>query len=102
MALKRPANDDKDGWKAYWKVQAQSWRREPEIDAERQKHLAVLRSIVPDITNGIYPFSHINLIVLMLSGFWQLTRVYAALLIGVTKANVIAKDWTCVVLIYGA
>lgn len=61
MALKRPANDDKDGWKAYWKVQAQSWRREPEIDAERQKHLAVLRSIVPDITNGIYPFSHINL-----------------------------------------
>ena len=61
MALKRPANDDKDGWTAYWKVQAQSWRREPEIDAERQKHLAVLRSIVPDITNGIYPFSHINL-----------------------------------------
>ncbi len=46
-ALQRPANDDTEGWKAYWKAQGQPWRTEPEIDAEKQKHLTERRSIKP-------------------------------------------------------
>ena len=37
--LQRPANDDKEAWKAYWKAQGQQWRTEPEIDVERQLYL---------------------------------------------------------------
>jgi hypothetical protein len=60
-SLQRPTNDDSEAWKAYWKIQGQSWRTEPEIDAERQKYLAERRSIKPDIEKGIYPFSGIKL-----------------------------------------
>ncbi len=59
--LQRPANDDKEAWKAYWEKQSQPWRTEPEIDAERQKYLAERRSIEPDILQGIYPFKDIRL-----------------------------------------
>ena len=55
-ALQRPANDDKEAWKAYWKAQGQPWRTEPVIDAERQAFLTERRSITPDIKQGIYPF----------------------------------------------
>jgi uncharacterized protein YjbI with pentapeptide repeats len=55
--LQRPPNDDTEAWKAYWKTQGQPWRTKPEIDAERQKHLAERRAITPDIDKGIYPFT---------------------------------------------
>jgi uncharacterized protein YjbI with pentapeptide repeats len=60
-SLPLPANDDKEGWKVYWKAQGQPWRTEPEIDAERQTYLAERHSIVPDIKQGIYPFKDIRL-----------------------------------------
>src|SRR5690348_16635162 len=56
LAVQRPATDDREAWKAYWKEQGQSWRREPEIDEDRQKFLDERRRIVPDIQKGIYPF----------------------------------------------
>ncbi len=59
--LQRPANDDKEAWKAYWKVQDQTWRTEPEIDPERQKYLAERRAITPDMEKGISPFRGISL-----------------------------------------
>lgn len=60
-ALQRPLNDEKEAWKAYWKVQGQEWRTEPEIDVERQKYLDERRSITPDIVQGVYPFKGIKL-----------------------------------------
>jgi len=60
-ALQRPTNSDKEAWKAYWKAQGQSWRTEPEIDAERQIYLTKRRAIVPNIENGVYPFKDIKL-----------------------------------------
>ncbi len=59
--LQRPANDDKEAWKAYWEEQGQPWRTEPEIDVERQKYLDERRSIKPDIEQGIYSFKNIKL-----------------------------------------
>ena len=56
-----PTTDNPKAWKAYWRAQGQSWRTEPEIDAERQKYLAERRSITPDIEQGIYPFKDIKL-----------------------------------------
>jgi hypothetical protein len=60
-AVQRPANDDTEAWKAYWKAQGQPWRTEPEIDIERQKYLTERRAIVPDVKKGIYPFRDIKL-----------------------------------------
>lgn len=60
-AAQRPTSDDKEAWKAYWEQQGQSWRIEPEIDAERQTYLAERRTITPDIEQGIYPFKDIKL-----------------------------------------
>ena len=60
-ATQRPANNDKEAWKAYWKIQGQPWRIEPEIDAERQQYLTERRHIKPDIAQGIYPFKDIKL-----------------------------------------
>ncbi len=57
----RPANDDKEGWKAYWKKLGQPWRLEPEIEALRQKYLMGRRSITPNVEKSIYPFSGIKL-----------------------------------------
>jgi uncharacterized protein YjbI with pentapeptide repeats len=59
--LQRPAKDDKEAWKAYWKEQGQEWRTEPEIDVERQKYLDARRSIKPDIEQSILPFKDIKL-----------------------------------------
>jgi hypothetical protein len=61
ITLQRPANDNKEAWKAYWKTQGQSWRTEPEICKERQHELDKRRKIKPDIKNGIYPFKDIHL-----------------------------------------
>jgi len=59
--LKRPANDDKEAWYAYWKAQGQPWRWEPEISEERQRYLAEQRKIKPSFIQGIYPFKGIKL-----------------------------------------
>lgn len=60
-ALERPANDDKEAWKTYWRIKGQPQRTEPEIDGERQKYLSQLRGITQDIEQGIYPFRGIKL-----------------------------------------
>lgn len=52
----RPAPADRNTWRAYWEAQGQLWRTEPEIEKQRQEELEQLRTIVPDIQNGIYPF----------------------------------------------
>ena len=44
-ALQRPAHEDTEAWKTYWKAQGEPWRTEPEIEPERQKYLAERRSI---------------------------------------------------------
>jgi uncharacterized protein YjbI with pentapeptide repeats len=59
-ALLRPTNHDKEAWKAYWEQRRQFWRREPEIDIERQKYLAARRAIVSNIKKGVYPFKDIE------------------------------------------
>jgi uncharacterized protein YjbI with pentapeptide repeats len=58
--LQWPTTNDPKAWKAYWEAQGQSWRTEPEIDAERQKYLEDRRSITPDIEKGIYSFKDIE------------------------------------------
>lgn len=60
-AAPRPANDNKEAWRAFWKEQGQPWRTEPEINIERQKYLDGRRGIGPDIEQGIYPFRDIKL-----------------------------------------
>src|SRR5215472_4874716 len=59
--LQRPTTSDPEAWKEYWKAQGQPWRTEPEIDAERQKHLTERRSITPGIEKGLYPFKDMRL-----------------------------------------
>jgi uncharacterized protein YjbI with pentapeptide repeats len=49
------------GWREHWQAQGQLWRTEPEIDKQRQKELAQLRNIVPNIEQGIYPFKEMKL-----------------------------------------
>ena len=58
--LQRPANDDKEVWKKFWKSRNQPWRTEPEISKERQEYLAERRKIEPDIEQGISPFKEID------------------------------------------
>src|SRR5712691_6631083 len=60
-SLQRPDTQDRDAWQRYWKAENQSWRTEPEIDAERQAYLAGCRAINPDLEEGIYPFKNIKL-----------------------------------------
>src|SRR6266852_1369590 len=59
--LQRPANDDKEGWKAYWQAKGQEWRTEPEIDPEWQRYLNERRSVTPHIEQAIYSFKDITL-----------------------------------------
>ena len=61
LVAQRPAKDDKEAWKDYWKEQGQLWRTEPEIDEERQKILAERLAIKPDIQQGRYPFKEFKL-----------------------------------------
>ncbi len=44
-----------------WQQMGQPWRTESEIDAGRQKQLALYRAIVPNIEQGIYPFKGVKL-----------------------------------------
>jgi hypothetical protein len=58
----RPATDDRDAWYTYWKSLGMSWRREPEIGAERQVFLDERRRTVrPAIAQGLYPFKDVPL-----------------------------------------
>lgn len=56
----RPTAENRDAWSAYWKTQDQPWRTEPEIAPERQAYLARLRTIEPNVAEGIYPFKHVE------------------------------------------
>jgi uncharacterized protein YjbI with pentapeptide repeats len=56
-----PGTDDREQWCAYWRTQNQPWRTEPEIDIQRQKELDARRAIIPDISQGIFPFKGIKL-----------------------------------------
>ena len=47
--------------KDYWESRGQPWRREPEIDEERQRFLAERRNITPDLEKDIYPFKDMKL-----------------------------------------
>ncbi len=58
---RRPTLDDRDAWHSYWKEQGQPWRKEPEIDLQRQAELAQRHAIVPDVERGIYPFKGVKL-----------------------------------------
>lgn len=60
-AAQRPANNVKEGWKAYWEAQEQIWRTEKEVDKERQKYLSERLRIIPNIEQSIFPFKSIKL-----------------------------------------
>src|SRR5438876_6200590 len=47
--------------RGHWQAQNQPWRTEPEISDERKDYLERCRSIVPDISRGIYPFKDVEL-----------------------------------------
>ncbi len=57
----RPSTQDRQTWQAFWTQQGQEWRTEPEIDTERQTELAARRSITPNVTQDIYPFTGMKL-----------------------------------------
>jgi uncharacterized protein YjbI with pentapeptide repeats len=57
----RPTVSDSTAWEAYWKTVDQPWRKEPEIDKQRQEELTLRRALVPDIEMGIYPFKGMEL-----------------------------------------
>ena len=48
-------------WDASWANNGQGWRTEPEIDTKRQEELAAHRAIIPDVSQGIYPFKGMKL-----------------------------------------
>lgn len=57
-----PAPHDRASWRIYWwTARDQPWRREPEIDVERQEELRKRLAIVPSIEKGIYPFRGMKL-----------------------------------------
>ncbi len=57
----RPSLNTAEQWRAYWEAQGQPWRKEPEIDQQRQAALAQRRDIVPNVKQGIYPFKGVQL-----------------------------------------
>ena len=98
--LQRPANDDKKGWKVYWKAQGQPWRTEPEIDVERQKYLDERRSIMPDIKQGVYPFKNIKLSRADVEWLLATHEKGRGPIDWSNQSQRSAKDWTYEVLIY--
>lgn len=49
--------DDYSTWNEYWtKAHNQPWRREPEIDEQRQRYLAERRAVEANVEQGVYPF----------------------------------------------
>jgi len=56
-----PSMQDHQTWQAFRTKHGQEWRTEPEIDNERQAELTARRSILPDVSQGIYPFTGMKL-----------------------------------------
>src|SRR5215471_8817713 len=48
-------------WHQHWQEKGFPWRTEPEIVEQRQKELAQLRSVAPNVELGIYPFRGMKL-----------------------------------------
>src|SRR6266516_2143871 len=59
--MHKPKTNDAQTWASYWQAQSQPWRKEPEIDPERQSFLEKQRAIPPDVARGQYPFKDIKL-----------------------------------------
>jgi len=56
------AGDAVIDWAARWRTQGMSWRTEPEIALDRQRELALRRSLPNDAaTRGCYPFGGVSL-----------------------------------------
>ena len=55
------ALNDRAAWQAHWVAQGQPWRTEPEIDTQRQIFLAKRRRLIPDMSQGLYPFKDVVL-----------------------------------------
>ena len=51
---------DREWWRLHWKRRGYPWRREVEIDVERQRQLEEHRARRPDSERGIYPFTGIE------------------------------------------
>src|SRR5579885_1483764 len=43
----KPQGEGRSAWRNYWRAMNQTWRTEPEIDAERQALLAERRAVKP-------------------------------------------------------
>lgn len=54
------ATDSHETWSHYWATSGQSWRREPEITKDLQRHLASHLLIPPDTYSGIFPFKDVK------------------------------------------
>ena len=100
IALQKPANDDKEAWKAHWKQQGWQWRIEPEIDAERQRFLTERRSVTADIEQSIYLFKDIKLSRADVEWLLATHENGRGQWIGAMRANGNAKGWTYAALIY--
>ncbi len=60
-AIAKPHGEGRSAWRNYWRAQNQTWRTEPEIDAERQALLTERRAIKPDVSRSAYPFTGMQL-----------------------------------------
>lgn len=56
-----PSPPRRVNWRTHWRSCGQFWRREPEIDGERQAFLAERRAIAPDVRRSVYPFAGMTL-----------------------------------------
>lgn len=56
-----PMGTDKETWKWYWTSRGEPWRVEAEISDSRKDFLKQRRLVKPDIYEGMYPFSGIEL-----------------------------------------
>ncbi len=57
VAPPRPALDDHEGWRSYWRERGQPWRREPECDEARQRTLRERLARPAAVERGAYPFA---------------------------------------------
>src|SRR5690242_6030536 len=57
----RPTTNDPEAWIAYWEEQGRPWRKEPEVEAERQGYLTERHLIIATIKHGVYHFKNVKL-----------------------------------------
>lgn len=48
-------------WQQYWTSRDMPWRTQPEIAADRQDRLGQVRTTMPDVLKGVYPFRGLRL-----------------------------------------